>query len=467
MAAILQQLSGNPLSTAIGQKIEQATDPSLTESDWTLNMEICDMINDTDEGPKDAIRAIKKRLQQNAGKNHTVVMYTLTILETCVKNCGKRFHLLVTNKDFIQDLFKIIGPKYDPPSAVQEKVLSLIQIWADTFRGQSEFSGVTQAYNELKQKGIEFPATSSEAVVPIHTPQRSVPVTQQTSRNIPTATVAGVNQQPPPRSVQKPHTPRHVMSGPLTLSAEQMTKLKGELDVVQGNIKVFNEMLNELTPGKEHKDDWELLCQLHNTCQAMQKRLVELIEKVANEEVTIDLLGINDEINSVFLRFEKFVRIRNQGKGVKEEREKHPEEPSLIDLTEDNATTGATSASDISIKISNLKFGSNGAASTNTVNSGATAAVSGDADFDVFAQSRSEKNSKSADNSELQREEDFNEMEQWLNSQSAQQANQTASTIPGTDFDRFLAERASAAERLPNNQQQTQQSKPKEDPFEF
>lgn len=29
--------------------------------------------------PRDAVRAIKKRLQQNVGKNYTVVMFTLTV----------------------------------------------------------------------------------------------------------------------------------------------------------------------------------------------------------------------------------------------------------------------------------------------------------------------------------------------------------------------------------------------------
>lgn len=37
------------------------------------------MINDTEEGPKDAVKAIRKRLLQNAGKNHKVIMYTLTV----------------------------------------------------------------------------------------------------------------------------------------------------------------------------------------------------------------------------------------------------------------------------------------------------------------------------------------------------------------------------------------------------
>lgn len=86
---------------------EQATDGSLPSENWGLNMEICDYINDGADGPKDAIKAIKKRLVQNAGKNHTIVMYTLTVLETCVKNCGKSFHILVCNKEFIQELVKI------------------------------------------------------------------------------------------------------------------------------------------------------------------------------------------------------------------------------------------------------------------------------------------------------------------------------------------------------------------------
>lgn len=58
---------------------EQATDGSLPSENWALNMEICDIINETEDGPRDAIKAIKKRLGQAAGKNYTVVLYTLTV----------------------------------------------------------------------------------------------------------------------------------------------------------------------------------------------------------------------------------------------------------------------------------------------------------------------------------------------------------------------------------------------------
>lgn len=59
--------------------IERATDASLSDEDWGLNMEICDMINETEDGPKDAVRAIKKRLHLNVGKNHSIVMHTLIV----------------------------------------------------------------------------------------------------------------------------------------------------------------------------------------------------------------------------------------------------------------------------------------------------------------------------------------------------------------------------------------------------
>ena len=46
-----------------------------------------------------------------------------------MKNCGHRFHVLVANRDFIDGvLVKIISPKSNPPTIVQDKVLVLIQV---------------------------------------------------------------------------------------------------------------------------------------------------------------------------------------------------------------------------------------------------------------------------------------------------------------------------------------------------
>jgi hypothetical protein len=94
------------------------------------------------------------------------------VLETCVKNCDQRFKALVCQKDFINELVRLISAKFDAPQIIQERILSLIQAWADAFRGNPALSGVCEIYDELKTKGVEFPATDFDHMAPIITPKR-------------------------------------------------------------------------------------------------------------------------------------------------------------------------------------------------------------------------------------------------------------------------------------------------------
>lgn len=72
----------------------------------------------------------------------------------------------------MQDLVKLIGPKNDPPQVLQERVLSLIQTWADAFATSPDLREVARTYQELKTKGVEFPMTDLDNLAPIHTPAR-------------------------------------------------------------------------------------------------------------------------------------------------------------------------------------------------------------------------------------------------------------------------------------------------------
>nr|XP_022314261.1 TOM1-like protein 2 isoform X1 [Crassostrea virginica] len=512
---------GNPLATQVGQLIERGTDGSQASENWAVLMEVCDIINETDEGPKDAARAIRKRLTQNMGKNHTAVMYTLTCLETCVKNCGRRFHIQLANKDFLSDLIKVIGPKYDPPQAVQEKVLSLIQTWADAFRGTPELKEIDKVYQDLKAKGIEFPMTDLDHMAPIHTPARSTTEIDpglnrlrpsiRTPQQGPQAPVSQLPVQPP--------------TGPINPSAEQMTKLKTELNVVQGNIRVMSEMLTELSPSNTDPSDLELLQELNRTNRQMQQRLVELIDKIANEEATNELLRINDDMNNVFLRYERFERYRTGQSG---QQPSQPSEPlpsdsmsppsydqasspapapapgpvsaqpapavgNLIDLGDDTFVPTPQLAPQVTSQMANLDIGSNSTTTTNTD----TTTGQNDEDFDMFAQSRksfdtnkqakgsyanqqedqfnkgglgsvvnSRNNfTKEEDVLKLTKEEeevlklqdketDYEEMEQWLTAEQKaslnEHKNQQKDSLSSSEFDSFLADRATAADTLPS-----------------
>ena len=67
---------------------------------------------------------------------------------------------------------------------------------------------------------------------------------------------------------------------------EQMAKLRSELDVVNVNMTVLRELTGGLKPGQEPTEDHQLIRELHSTCKEMQKRILELIPVVANEEIT-------------------------------------------------------------------------------------------------------------------------------------------------------------------------------------
>ncbi|XP_068943973.1 TOM1-like protein 2 isoform X1 [Petaurus breviceps papuanus] len=492
----MEFLLGNPFSTPVGQCLEKATDGSLQSEDWTLNMEICDIINETEEGPKDAIRALKKRL--NGNRNYREVMLALTVLETCVKNCGHRFHILVANRDFIDGvLVRIISPKNNPPTIVQDKVLALIQAWADAFRSSPDLTGVVHIYEELKRKGIEFPMADLDALSPIHTPQRSIPEVD------PAATMHRSQSQqrmsstsssaPAPTPYAAPQAPALNVTGPITANSEQIARLQSELDVVRGNTKVMSEMLTEMVPGQEDSSDLELLQELNRTCRAMQQRIVELISRVSNEEVTEELLHVNDDLNNVFLRYERFERYRsgrsaqNTSNGQEMCSKKLSVSPIswqvLNEVTEDNLIDlGPGSPAVVSPVVGNTAPPSSLSSQLAGLDLG-TDSVSGTLsslqhcnpqdDFDMFAQTRG--NSLAEQRKTVTYEDPqavgglasaldvrkqstgvipvaqssvMDDIEVWLSTDL--KGDEPEEGVTSEEFDKFLEERAKAAEMVPN-----------------
>ncbi|XP_065826445.1 TOM1-like protein 2 [Oscarella lobularis] len=304
----------SPFSSQVGQRIERATSEQLEAEDWALNMEICDMINETDEGPKDAIKALKKRIFHN--KNYRQVMLALSVIETCVKNCGKRFHMHMAHKEFISEFGKLAGPKSNVPMIVKQKILALIQSWSDSFRHQPELANIGMTHEYLRRQGVEFPPQDLDTMAPIYTPERTVPESQA-----PSASPASRRQEPVqlrhhhetlPQSHEHPPAPSNELTGAasITPTSEQLAKIRSEMDVVRGNVRVLSEMLTALTPGDEETSDWELLRDLNATCRTMQSRLVDLLSRIVSEELTGELLVCNDELNHVFTRYDRFEKNR-------------------------------------------------------------------------------------------------------------------------------------------------------------
>nr|XP_019938869.1 PREDICTED: TOM1-like protein 2 isoform X3 [Paralichthys olivaceus] len=477
----MEFLLGNPYSTPVGHCIERATDGSLQNEDWTLNMEICDIINETEDGPKDAIRAVKKRL--NGNRNYREVMLALTVLETCVKNCGHRFHALVTSRDFVDGvLVKIISPKNNPPTIVQDKVLALIQAWADAFRSSPDLTGVVQIYEELKRKGIEFPMSDLETLSPIHTPQRSATAPEGDSTlNKYSAPIQPTPQVVPPAYIE-PQVPNILASGSINPTSEQICRLRSELDIVRGNTKVMSEMLTEMVPGQEDASDYELLQELNRTCRAMQQRIMELISCVSNESVTEELLHVNDDLNNIFLRYERYERFRsgrssaqsvNNGlrQVLSEATEDNlidlgPGSPAVVSNMSNAAPTSLpatitapagrpSSPATLASRLAGLDMGADSVSSTLSSLSSCKPPPAQD-DFDVFAQTRTGAMSEPR---KITTAEDTHapgslpptlDVLQPTAGGKGDEGEEGEEGVTSEEFDKFLEERAKAAEVTPS-----------------
>ncbi|PAA93380.1 hypothetical protein BOX15_Mlig025100g1 [Macrostomum lignano] len=350
MQTVSNILQGNPFSTPVGQLVERATDGAQSGEDWALLMAVCDAVNELEEGPRDALRAIRRRLTTSAGRSNSAVQYSLSVLETCVKNCGFRFHLMVAKRDFLDELVRLISPKNEPPQQIQDRVLGLLQAWSDAFRGRPELHEVERLVEELRSKGVEFPMTDLDFMAPINTPARSAASAAAASNNHDSMAVlpsndfgadsgpVSPNRRPQQQSKQQQqqhhhstqlHQQQQQVSGqrsrPIaTPSPEQLAKLRSELDIVLGNVKVFNEMLNELSPDSVQPEDLSLLQELNRTNRQMQQRIVELVDVIANDEVVGELLRINDDLNNGFLRFDRFERYREANRQLQVQQQQQP-----------------------------------------------------------------------------------------------------------------------------------------------
>ncbi|XP_065319885.1 TOM1-like protein 2 isoform X2 [Gordionus sp. m RMFG-2023] len=293
----------NPLTTSLGIKIDIATSPEIVEDNWSKYLEICDIINETPEGPKDASRAIRRKLCISAGKYNNSIIHTLNLLDSCVKNCGHRFHVYIATREFSRDLIKILNPKFNPSFAIQQRILALIQSWARAFTDFPDLQGVVQMEIELKSKGIEVPLADTGCIYSVQ--KTSIDNYNQSINNLGEACthLVGNSNQIVPLGANQ-------LAGHI-LGDKNSSKLQSELEIVKTNIQVLGDILNDkLTSNVNgsicHEEDVDLVKKLYSICKDMQGRIIELLNKVANESILTDLLSINDELNQLFLKYQQF-----------------------------------------------------------------------------------------------------------------------------------------------------------------
>lgn len=407
----MEFLLGNPFSTPVGQRIESATSSSLVAEDWGLNMEICDVVNSCEEGPRDAVKAIKKRIAGN--KNFKEVMLALTVLETCVKNCGYRFHILVTTREFVEGvLVRSIIPRNNPPLVVHDRVLSIVQAWADAFRSSPDLTGVVSVYEDLRRKGLEFPMTE--------------------------------------------------LNGYTSAQPQQKIKaLKTELGVVRSNLTMMSDMMSQLDPVTVKEADLELLEQLYTVCKEMQTRIGKIVPRLSEETLIEELLATNDEMNTAFTRYHRFERRLTNGPDGGQKSHTY------VNLAELDLTAGSVSESGLGSAGSESSHSQSRADSLcgqmvrlstsdsdtfqQKMNSPTQPSGPGEVAVDALDQAQAQDcRLLNAGMIPLTQPTVMDDVEKWLALDDELDDFEESDGVTSEEFDKFLAGRAKAAERLPS-----------------
>lgn len=131
--------------------LSQATDPNNQEDRWDCIQGFYELVNQEADGPQVAIRLLSHKIQSPQEKE---ALQALTVLEACMNNCGKRFHSEAAKFRFLNELIKVLTPKYFgawTPQKVKDRVTEVLYGWTLWLKEEPK---IQEAYRMLKKQGI-------------------------------------------------------------------------------------------------------------------------------------------------------------------------------------------------------------------------------------------------------------------------------------------------------------------------
>lgn len=280
------------MSSALRVPLENALSEAVPLNSLALYLDICDIVNETEDGHTEAMKIIRKKITSKPSP--AVLLRIVAVLSVLVKNGHHRFHVLVAAPDFVAILTKLVD-QADQPAIVRDRILLLLQEWADSFEGVAQLEAVPAAVAALRQRGVEFPAQNLEELAPIHTPPASA-FTGRPAQHPPQQHAHGSTSAPSHASGPAPaagHGPGRTV--PMRLvelqpnqkihaDVRQQAKLRADLATARAHAA-------RLAAGPADPA-------LRAVCLLMRERAVALTEHLASEDLLGEVLDVTDALNA-------------------------------------------------------------------------------------------------------------------------------------------------------------------------
>ncbi|XP_025686941.1 TOM1-like protein 1 [Arachis hypogaea] len=263
--------------------VEEATSESLDEPDWSMNLQIYDLINDHESiNTGEVVRAIKRRIMM---RNNPRIQYlALVLLEALLKNCDNKGFMEVASERVLDEMVKLIDDPLTVSSNRNKALIDHMRLGESTT--QLRYLPVfEETYKSLKSRGVGFPVRDNESLAPIFTP-------------------------PPRRSssaadsddIILPHPIRYDI--PMRSFTSQPTT-KEAFHVARNTIELLYTILSS-SPHQQLLRD-ELTTSLVQQCQRSRCDVQRIAETSGdNEALLFEALNVNDEIQKVLTKYQEF-----------------------------------------------------------------------------------------------------------------------------------------------------------------
>uniref|UniRef100_A0A452DP56 Golgi associated, gamma adaptin ear containing, ARF binding protein 3 n=1 Tax=Capra hircus TaxID=9925 RepID=A0A452DP56_CAPHI len=284
---------------------DKATNPSNRQEDWEYIIGFCDQINKELEGPQIAVRLLAHKIQS---PQEWEAVQALTVLEACMKNCGRRFHNEVGKFRFLNELIKVVSPKYlgDRVSEkVKTKVIELLYSWTLALPEESK---IKDAYHMLKRQGIVHsdPLISVDrTLIPSPPPRPKNPVFDDEEKS---KLLAKLLKSKNPDDLQEANKLIKSMVKEDEARVQKVTERLHTLEEVDNSVKLLGEMLRHYSREGSAEADKELMKELFDRCENKRRALFKLASETEDSDNSLgDILQASDNLSRVINSYKTVV----------------------------------------------------------------------------------------------------------------------------------------------------------------
>ncbi|CAF3740690.1 unnamed protein product [Rotaria sp. Silwood1] len=282
----------------------KATSPIHKSADPNLMNLFCSKVNGDPEGHHQAIRLIAHKIQ--SPQEHEALR-TLELLDVCVQSCGRRFHQEIGKFRFLNEMIKLVSPKYlanHTSEKVKKKVIELLYTWTQSLPNEVK---INEAYQMLKRQSIitEDPLyINKPTITPLSQKNKSIFDTDQEKSK----TLQRLLKSRKPEDLEQANA---LIKSLVKKDEEKIEKLSNraiELEKVQNNIRVLSEMLIHYNHSTVTEAEKETMSYLRDELEKFRPVLFRLAtESEDGDEGLGEILLASDSLSRVLSQYERLV----------------------------------------------------------------------------------------------------------------------------------------------------------------